>query len=258
MAAMTSPTRKKLPASPPAVAAGIAAAKGADGDARKQRSDGIEARIRLLHVALRLFAEKGFSKTSTREIAQAAGVNIASIKYYFGDKAGLYRAVFTEPMGSACDGGSLVSSMDLPLREALAIFLNEFVAPLKQSDLIQLCIRLHYREMLEPTGLWLEEIDNNIKPSHAALVAVLVRHMGIRKADDDVHRLAFSIVGLAVQMFISRDVVDAIRPSLIGTPAAIDQWVERLTDYAEAMVMADAARRAETVQAVAPSKKKKS
>jgi hypothetical protein len=61
------------------------------------RSDGFEARNRLLDAALALFAEKGFAKTSTREIALAAQVNIASISYYFGDKAGLYRAVFTDP-----------------------------------------------------------------------------------------------------------------------------------------------------------------
>ena len=62
---------------------------------RKPRSDGIEARTRLLHTALKLFSEKGFARTSTREIAQAAGVNIAAIHYYFGDKTGLYSACFT-------------------------------------------------------------------------------------------------------------------------------------------------------------------
>ena len=67
---------------------------------KAQRSDGIEARSRLLNCALQLFSEKGFAKTSTREIAQAADANIAAIAYYFGDKAGLYRAVFTEPLGS--------------------------------------------------------------------------------------------------------------------------------------------------------------
>ena len=71
--------------------------------ARKPRADGVEARARLLRAALRLFAHKGFAKTSTREIAQAAGANIAAIQYYFGDKAGLYSATFSEPMGNPRD-----------------------------------------------------------------------------------------------------------------------------------------------------------
>ncbi|MBF9647544.1 TetR family transcriptional regulator, partial [Streptococcus pseudopneumoniae] len=57
---------------------------------RPVRQDGEQSRERLLRVALALFAQKGFEKTSTREIAEAAHTNIASISYYFGDKAGLY------------------------------------------------------------------------------------------------------------------------------------------------------------------------
>ncbi|WP_157889218.1 CerR family C-terminal domain-containing protein [Herminiimonas arsenitoxidans] len=218
-----------------------------DGEARKQRSDGAEARTRLLQMALRLFADKGFSKTSTREIAQAAGVNIASIKYYFGDKAGLYRAVFTEPMGTSCDYIP-VNSDTFTLHESLAEFFKNFLEPLKQSDLVQLCVRLHFREMLEPTGLWEEEIGSNIKPSHDALVAILMRHLDVAEEDDEIHRLVFSIVGMAVHLMIAHDVIDTIRPSLIKAPAAIDQWAEQLTAYAEAMVAVEATRRRSLIQ----------
>jgi AcrR family transcriptional regulator len=219
----------------------------ADGEARKQRSDGAEARARLLQMALRLFADKGFSKTSTREIAQAAGVNIASIKYYFGDKAGLYRAVFTEPMGGPCEY-TPVNQDTLTLHESLAGFFANFLEPLKQSDLVQLCVRLHFREMLEPTGLWEEEIGSNIKPAHAALVAILMRHLNVKEEDDAIHRLVFSIVGLAVHLMIAHEVVDTIRPNLINTPTAIDQWAEQLTAYAEAMVAVEATRRRSLIQ----------
>ncbi|MFJ7567784.1 CerR family C-terminal domain-containing protein [Herminiimonas sp. NPDC097707] len=228
-------------------------------DTRKPRSDGVEARERLLHTALRLFAEKGYSKTSTREIAQASCVNIASIKYYFNDKAGLYRAVFTEPMGS-CEHIALSDPSNSTLRESLEDFFAGFLAPLKQNDLIQLCIRLHFREMLEPTGLWEEEISSSIKPAHAALVAMLMKHMRISKADDDMHRLAFSIIGLPLQMFILREAINAIRPKLIATPAEIDLWADHLTDYAEAMIAVAVAQRAAAPSPVmsSVSKKKKS
>ena len=212
---------------------------------RKQRSDGAEARAQLLQTALRLFSEKGFAKTSTREIAQAAGANIAAISYYFGDKASLYRAVFTEPMGSAGDDIAVYNQAHLNLRQSLEGFFASFLEPLKQGELVRLCTRLHFREMLEPTGLWAEEIDNGIKPAHAALVAVLCRHLGIGKADDDVHRLAFSIAGLAVQMFVCRDVVEAIRPQLLAKSSAVDRWAGQLVNYAEAMVSFEVNRRSQ-------------
>ncbi|MBC7379085.1 MAG: DUF1956 domain-containing protein [Burkholderiaceae bacterium] len=209
---------------------------------RKQRSDGAEARLLLLHAALKLFAEKGFAKTSTREIALAAGANLAAISYYFGDKAGLYRAAFTEPMGCTENDLALFDQPDLSLRQSLHGFIASFLAPMKQGELVQQCTRLHFREMLEPTGVWAEEIDNGIKPAHAALVARLGRHLGLNKADDSLHRLAFSITGLAVQLFVTRDIVQAIRPRLLD-PQGIDAWCDQMVNYAEAMVNIEAAQR---------------
>ena len=219
-------------------------ARATDSDARKQRSDGANARAHLLHAALRLFAEKGFAKTSIREIAVAADANVAAISYYFGDKAGLYRAVFTEPIGSARDDIALYNDPGFTLRESLEGFFSGFLEPMRQGELVQFCTRLHFREMLEPTGLWAEEVDNGLKPAHKALVKVLCRHLPLARADDDVHRLAFSITGLALQLFISREVVDVIRPQLFSSPQAIAQWGQRLVVYAEAMVAAEVARRA--------------
>lgn len=212
-------------------------------EARKTRSDGVQSRERLLLAAMRLFAEHGFAKTSTREIALAAGTNIASISYYFGDKAGLYRAAFTEPAPHCREDLAAVADPDASLRESLLTFYSRLLAPLKQGDLARLCMRLWYREMLEPTGLWNEEIDQGIRPAHAALMQLLARHMGVTDPDnDDLARLAFCVVGLAVHMMLARDVIDKIRPQLLDTSAAIDTWLERLVDYSEAMIIAEQAR----------------
>lgn len=50
-----------------------------------------DTRTKLLRTAARLFAQKGFSGTSVRDIITAAGVNVSAINYYFGDKRKLYR-----------------------------------------------------------------------------------------------------------------------------------------------------------------------
>lgn len=210
---------------------------------RAPRADGVEARARLLHTALRLFAEKGFANTSTRELATTAGVNIAAISYYFRDKAGLYRAAYIEPMGNSCAEVLVFDPKPMTLEAALRTMLTQFVEPLKQGDLVQLCMRLHFREMLEPTGLWAEEIDNGIRPAHNALVQALFLHLQLAQADDDIHRLAFSIVGLAIHMFVGRDIMQLLRPQLQADDAAIDTYTERLLGYAMAMVASEQTRR---------------
>ncbi len=53
-------------------------------------------RDRLLEVAERLFAEKGFDGVGIREITSEAGCNVSAVNYYFGNKKGLYMAVFKE------------------------------------------------------------------------------------------------------------------------------------------------------------------
>ncbi|TDE16952.1 TetR family transcriptional regulator [Actinomadura sp. 6K520] len=51
------------------------------------------ARERILDAATRLFAALGYDGTSTRMIAEAAGLNVATVAYHVGGKRDLYLAV---------------------------------------------------------------------------------------------------------------------------------------------------------------------
>jgi TetR/AcrR family transcriptional regulator, regulator of cefoperazone and chloramphenicol sensitivity len=205
--------------------------------------EGNESRRKLLHAALRCFAEHGYAKTSTRMIAEAAEANVAAIRYYFGDKAGIYRAAFVEPMGQPQDDIALFDDPKFTLKQALEGLFSGFIEPLKQGELVQLCTKLHMREMVEPTGLWQHEIDHGIAPYQRALTKVLCRHLAVTRADDDVHRLAFSIVAQGVFLYMARDVFMAIRPGLINSAHGLDVMGERFTDFGLAMVQAERQRR---------------
>lgn len=215
-------------------------------EARKPRSDGEQSRERLLMAAMRLFAAHGFAKTSTRMIAQAAGANVAAISYYFGDKAGLYRALFSHESPGPKKDPECFSRPEFSLRQALQGFYGQLLAQMCQGDLAQVRLRLWFRELLEPTGLWAAEIDNSITPMHTALAALLCRHLGLARPDEDLHRLAFSVAGLGIQMMVTRDVIMAIQPQLITSAQAIETWAARLVDYAEAMIATERSRREET------------
>ena len=208
-------------------------------EARKPRSDGEQSRERLLLAAMRLFGEQGFSKTSTREIAQAANANVAAISYYFGDKAGLYQACFTAICTPAADNIAMFDQPHFTLRESLQGYYRQMIAPLMAGGDADVMLRLFYREMLEPTGIWQREIVNNIKPEHMALVGVLCRHLGMKKPNDSVHRLAYAIAAMCVQMLIGRDIVAEITPHMLATPEAVAEWASHLTVFAEALVQAE-------------------
>jgi AcrR family transcriptional regulator len=55
----------------------------------------VDPRQRILEAATRIFAEKGREGARTREIAQAANVNLAMLHYYFSSKEELYVRVLT-------------------------------------------------------------------------------------------------------------------------------------------------------------------
>lgn len=212
---------------------------------RPVRTDGEQSRSRLLYTALALFAQHGYAKTSIRDIADQAQTNVAAISYYFGDKAGLYRAAFTEPNGDVEREIALFSGDDLTLDQALRGFFASFVEPMRLGDVTRQCMKLRLREMLEPTGLWEKEIHEGIKPSHDALVAVLARHLSLSEVDDELQRLAIGIAGLGVQLHVCRDVTDLLAPNLNAAARAWDTWTDRLVLYAEAMVAAELQRRAQ-------------
>lgn len=202
-----------------------------------------DARARLVAAGLRLFAQHGYAKTSTRELAEAAQVNVASISYYFGDKAGLYRAVFTEPLGNPCDDVSRYSGAQQPLEDALRAFYDGFLEPLKQGETARWCMKLHFREMLEPTGLCDVNEALGVAPMHHALTEALRRHLGLAHVDDALERLAVCLTGLGVHLHVGRDITDQIAPQLHRGADALPLWSDSLVRCAVAMVHAEAEHR---------------
>jgi AcrR family transcriptional regulator len=205
---------------------------------------GIDTRTRLLEAALRLFAEKGYAQTSTREVCLAAGVNAASIHYYFGDKAGLYRAVYLAPIQQLMVAALAIAESGEPFETIMRRTYEAFLAPLKESDTRTMQIlKLHFREQTDPTGLAGSEVVAAGRVHFEALVAMLARELGLGAPDDDLRRLASSLVALAVDFLTSADWLRQIAPQLHAGPPAIDRMAERLTGYAVALLEHERSRR---------------
>jgi AcrR family transcriptional regulator len=58
----------------------------------------IKTKEKIKETALKLFQQKGFAGTKTRDISIESGVNIALINYYFGSKENLFEIVMEESL----------------------------------------------------------------------------------------------------------------------------------------------------------------
>jgi AcrR family transcriptional regulator len=78
-------------------AAKKATTASADGEKKATRRQRGEPRRLLLEAARELFSSQGFAGTSTREIAERAGVSETLMFRYFGSKVGLFREALVTP-----------------------------------------------------------------------------------------------------------------------------------------------------------------
>jgi AcrR family transcriptional regulator len=197
---------------------------------------------RLISAAIRIFAAKGFAKASTREICQAAGANVAAIHYYFGGKEGLYQAVLAKPVKDVvslipCDPDGHCDGPPPTMQEALRVFYSAFLTPLMRGgDEFADLRRLTLREMVEPTQAYADVLHQNIAPEHHALVEMLAQHCGAAGPDDALHQLAFALVAIVENYWMSLDYLRLLAPSLLNGPQAHEQLVERLVGYGMALV----------------------
>ena len=205
------------------------------------RSDG-DARGRLLSAGLRLFAEQGFKATSVRELAREANVNLAAISYHFGDKAALYREIFSAKVREQMPGHSL-DLLAMPLEQALQAFYRDFLEPLKRDQETALMMKLHFRELFEPTGAWQQVVEQELRPRFSELTRLLQRELGLARIDRDVHRAALAMVGMAVHLFTCQDEVRHLAPGVLGASRGIDVLAQRLAGYACAIIEGERLRR---------------
>ena len=95
----------------------------------------------ILETASRLFAEKGYSQTTTAEIARESGVAEGTLYHHIGSKDGIFLNLFDETMAGYLDGIEAILAQGTTGREALAAFARfhfDYVALRREQHLILL------------------------------------------------------------------------------------------------------------------------
>jgi AcrR family transcriptional regulator len=111
---------------------------------------------KLIGAAEELFCERGFNETSVRDIASAAGCNVAAVNYYFGGKDNLYLEIWRRRLAYMRESRlasieKVMSSGGQPtLEDLLRSYANSFVEPLLDGNSHCRFINLMTREMIDP------------------------------------------------------------------------------------------------------------
>src|SRR3989338_9131414 len=84
----------------------------------------------LLRAAASVFARHGYDGATVKELAEAAGVNVSLVSYYFDGKEGLYRAVlesFGRSRLASAERALKAPESAEEFRLRLGLFLDEFI-----------------------------------------------------------------------------------------------------------------------------------
>jgi AcrR family transcriptional regulator len=109
----------------------------------------------IVDAAALVFAEKGFSGTSNREIARVAGISPGLIYWYFRDKDELFRAVMQRLFPVQTSQMLTEGLDDLPLEDLLMQVGQHFMGILTHPDVLRM-IRLAFSELIRFPDLFSE------------------------------------------------------------------------------------------------------
>jgi AcrR family transcriptional regulator len=189
--------------------------------------------LRLIEAAGQVFAKVGFQAATVREICTRAGVNIASVNYYFGDKMGLYIAVLRESMshepGAAVQLGVNAGKKDA--REGLRLLLRAMFSVVLADERRGWYMRIMAHELANPTPA-LDRVASEVIARNYTRLRGLIGKIIDRSDEDDLTRLCtHSIIGQILHYAHGRPMISRLWPSLAMTPETLQRIADHIATF---------------------------
>lgn len=160
----------------------------------------------ILDTAEELFAIKGFEAATVRDIADAAGVNLAMISYYFGSKEKMMESLFSERMEiMKMTVESLLKNESLSPFQKIEVAIDEYVKKLyaKQAfHKIMIC------EQIMKKNPVIVKLVRELKVNYSLLFTELVKEgqrKKVFKKKIDVILAISTMTGTVSQMIINKE-----------------------------------------------------
>jgi AcrR family transcriptional regulator len=190
-------------------------------------------RERILAAAAEIFGARGFKAATIRQIAEAAGVNVAAINYHFKGKLGLY----TEVLEALLSEGFTRYPADMglcpeaPAAQRLEAFVRSFCNRLLGPEGwggYHGKARLIVKEMADPSPALAEVVDHHIRPHKRMLVEIVQELLGPGVAPQAALACTFSIVGQCFYYAMAQPLLTLLAPEREDVETRIEELAEHV------------------------------
>ena len=201
---------------------------------RAEKPAGTEPRERILSAAGREFAARGYEAATVRDICLAAGVNLAAVNYYFGDKERLYIESVKHAHEQRAGQVPLPEwTPGTPPARKLEDFIRNFLERMLGFGQPPWQVRLMMREVLQPTDACRELVQDYVRPRFTLLVSILDELVDGRLTQTELRQVALSIIGQCFLYRAAGDVVEMlVPPEELESHHTLGPLADHVTGYA--------------------------
>ena len=195
-----------------------------------------ETKKKILMVAAKEFADRGYNGATIRCICNRATVNVASINYHFKNKESLYKEVF-EFLFSETAGEDIFSAQwDCTFagwKAMIRKWVEKIVIDITQENPMNQCKwRIFGREMQDQSKIFPNIYENLIKPRLSNLVAHFRKVLPPKTCEDDIYIRAFSVIASCIFYFHDRVLVNIAFPERKFISENQDKIIDHIANIA--------------------------
>jgi AcrR family transcriptional regulator len=191
------------------------------------QKDSEVTRAKIIQAAGQLFAERGFSGVTVRDIAKKADTNLSALNYHFRGKDALYREILLK----ACKSASISPAERKHLQNldpdmALFILVKEAIKHYSKQKASNWKVAIIDRECWDPSLVFEEVVEVYFRPETDFIAQIIGR---ITEKPAESHEVRFATIGLIglLSLYGSYNhLIDAVAPGLRKTFQKKD-WLVR-------------------------------
>lgn len=171
--------------------------------AKKRESD-LSTEEKIIEAARKVFTQKGYAATRTRDIAEEAGINLALLNYYFRSKEKLFEKVMFEKVHKLFGAiAPVLNDENSDLTEKIEKIVENYINMLVMNPDLPLFVLSEIKNNSEQFG-------DKFNVGKLMLESVFASQIRERRPDISPLHIIMSVLGLVLFPFIGRPVLRAI------------------------------------------------